>query len=238
MFTGRHPDRRLQRRKRGAPRARGCAPAASRASLHMPMPRACSSTTRPRGSRSAARQALAAMADGDTLRTMLAALRRLLKWRADQHGHAAAASCRRSRRSRRIHLLNEHSSLRSRPDCLVALAACGHASPRRTRSDYAQRIADDRAAKDELFTEQQRSDSGREEGRAAAARVLPDRSRLRRARRRSTPSDDQHGHRDADVHRRAAEDAKGRDARVLAEGPAASHHGVLRSDRRPRVTCP
>ena len=48
-------------------------------------PRACSSTTRRMRIDASARQALAAMAEGDTLRTMLAALRRLLKVIADQH---------------------------------------------------------------------------------------------------------------------------------------------------------
>ena len=38
----------------------------------------------------AARDALAAMAEGDTLRTLLAALRRLLKVAAGQHRRAAA----------------------------------------------------------------------------------------------------------------------------------------------------
>ena len=48
-----------------------------------------------------ARQALAAMVDGDTLRTMLAALRRLLKVDADQHGRRAAAARRRNGGARR-----------------------------------------------------------------------------------------------------------------------------------------
>ncbi len=49
-----------------------------------------------------ARQALAATVEGDTLRTMLAALRRLLKVDADQHRRGAAAPRRRDGRARRV----------------------------------------------------------------------------------------------------------------------------------------
>ncbi len=87
-----------------------------------------------------------------------------------------------------------------------ALAACGHAPPEDSR-DYAQRLADDRAAKDELFR------SGND--------PIPD---VRKAEllplayfpidpdydvpASLEPSDDQTDSRDADLRRRTAEDAQ------------------------------
>ena len=65
-------------------------------------PRACSSTTRRMRIDASARQALAAMVDGDTLRTMLAALRRLLKVTPDQHRGGAATPRGRDGRARRV----------------------------------------------------------------------------------------------------------------------------------------
>ena len=67
--------------------------------------RACSSTTRRMRIEASARQALAAMAEGDTLRTLLAALRRLFKVDAGQHGRAAAPARRRGRRAGRVYFL-------------------------------------------------------------------------------------------------------------------------------------
>ena len=51
----------------------------------------------------AARSALAAMAEGDTLRTLLAALRRDPQGQPRQHGRAAAAPRRRGHRERRVY---------------------------------------------------------------------------------------------------------------------------------------
>ena len=93
-------DRRVQRRERGAARAgRAARPGAAEASLHVDAARVFVNDAAMRIDASA-RQALAAMVDGDTLRTMLAALRRLLKVDADQHRRGAAAPRRRHRRAR------------------------------------------------------------------------------------------------------------------------------------------
>ena len=97
---GRHPDRRLQRRERDAARATAAAePKSPRAALHVDAARVFVNDAAMRIEASA-RQALAAMADGDTLRTMLAALRRLLKV-TPINTVGAAAAARRTRRSAR-----------------------------------------------------------------------------------------------------------------------------------------
>ena len=116
------------------------------------------------------------MAEGDTLRTMLAALRRLLKVHARQHRRAAAAPGRRSRRARTagisvavrgglglVHRLtagpcpSAHRAVL--PTCardrLQRAEAAGR--PRTTR----RKIAADRAAKDAAFQARRRSDSRR-----------------------------------------------------------------------------
>ena len=73
-------------------------PASPRAALHADAARVFVNDAAMRIDASA-RQALAAMVDGDTLRTMLAALRRLLKVDADQHRRrcGGASPTKRSR---------------------------------------------------------------------------------------------------------------------------------------------
>ena len=76
----RHHHRRLRCRKRAAARRRKpAAPGDGLRRTSTPPRHASSSTTPPAACEIAARSALAAMADGDTLRTLLAALRRVLK---------------------------------------------------------------------------------------------------------------------------------------------------------------
>src|SRR5262245_53596227 len=67
---------------------------------------------------------------------------------ADRRGDDPEAAGRRGGRTRRVHLsMRRHLLLLA----LLAVApACRHAPPEDAR-DYAQRLADDRAAKDELF---------------------------------------------------------------------------------------
>ena len=99
---GRHRDRRLQRRKRGAARARPRPSSkAPRAALHVDAARVFVNDAAMRIDASA-RQALAAMVDGDTLRTMLAALRRLLKVTPINTVGAAAPARGRNGRARRV----------------------------------------------------------------------------------------------------------------------------------------
>ena len=99
----RHPHRHLRRRERRAARARGVSVASTRRPSCTRRPRASSSTTRRSASRRRPKSALAAMAEGDTLRTLLAALRRMLKASAGQHGRAAPGARRRDGRARRVY---------------------------------------------------------------------------------------------------------------------------------------
>ena len=150
VFSAESAVLRAQRRSRGA---------RPRAALHADAARVFVNDAALRIEASA-RQALAAMAEGDTLRTMLAALRRLLKVDAGQHRRAAAAPRGRSRRARRLSVL-----LTVDRDRLVVLArGCVVADPALRRAvaarvqqaagrpqDYAAKIAADRAAKDAAF---------------------------------------------------------------------------------------
>ena len=154
--------------------------------------------------------------------------------RSVRHRHPSQASGGRSRRSGWVHLLMNArafaaAALAFALVCVRARATGGHTGLRPT----ARRRP---CGEGRDVPERKGSDSGRSQGRTAAARLLPDRSRLRRAglaRAERRPN----GARNADLHRRTAADAQSRDARVLAEGTAVSHHRVPRSDRAPRITC-
>ena len=248
----RHPDRRLQRRERGAARGRRVA-AGTRGARCTPTPRASSSTTRRMRIEPSARQALAAMADGDTLRTMLAALRRLLKVSADQHGGAAAASRRRDgRRDGRLHRSEPTRSagsttarglngrVRSCAGPPVG-AACPCAGVRRrratgrptTRRTTPAKIAAARAAKDASFQKQptirSRRTARRELLPLAYFPIDPD---YDVAGRRCKPvSDDTSDLEMPTSTGQPAPDAPRRHARVHAEGPAAEADRVRRGRR-------
>ena len=71
--------------------------------------RGSTSPTRPRRVEIAARTALAAMSEGDTLRTLLAALRRILKVGARQHRRAPPPDRRRRGRQEGVSVLTRRS---------------------------------------------------------------------------------------------------------------------------------
>ena len=182
-----------------------------------------------------ARQALAAMAEGDTLRTMLAALRRLLKFVADRHRRAAAAAGRRGGRPRRLHLCVT--------DCVRGRVVAGRrrcrlrpASRRTTRGTTPAKVAARPRREGRGVPGRQRPDSEGAARPVPAARVLPDRSGLQRAGRRSSRATIRRSSR---CRRRPARTGRcgAPAAGVHAEGTAAEADGVPRGRRPTRATC-
>ena len=100
---GRHSHRRVRRRQRGSSREQRRPLGRHRAPRFTSTRHACSSATRRFASMAAARQALAAMTDGDTLRTALAALRRLSKLTPVNTVATAAPAGGRGCDSRRVY---------------------------------------------------------------------------------------------------------------------------------------
>ena len=123
-------DRRLQRRERGPAGAGSVGGHAPRASLHVDAARVFVNDAAMRVDASA-RQALAAMVDGDTLRTMLAALRRVLKVDASQHGRARGVVSPTTRSS--AEAIRSHEAGRSREAGRAGRCARGAARLHPTR---------------------------------------------------------------------------------------------------------
>ena len=172
-----------------------------------------------------ARQALAAMTEGDTLRTMLAALRRLLKFVADRYRDAAAAARRRGGRAWRLHLCVNGSRARWWPE----RAACASKPPDDSR-DYAAKVAADRAAKDAAFLAGNDPIPKSRHDQFLPLAYFPDRTGLQRpgrAQAEQRPDD----HRDADVDGHQQKDAARRHAGIRPQGAAAEADGVERGRR-------
>ena len=189
---------------------------------------------------SAARSALAAMAEGDALRTHLAALRRLLKVPPVKHRRDSPAAGRSDRRAGRVYFLTTMPGMlpgrtgRIRAalagavlPAAVLAAACSPPPP--DEAGYVDRLLEDRALKDEFFATGPDSAGPARPAVVDAARPL-----LRAGPRVPRPGPAHHSRRAAgvpgpDLDRPGARDAARGHARVQAQRRAAHAGGAGRA---------